>query len=75
MKARIGVVESSKVVEVEVDDLEEFKKGVAEAIGNGAIVWFTDTRGREIGLPADKVAYVEVEGDNDSRSVGFAPAV
>lgn len=75
MRARIGVAESSKVVEIEFDDLDEFKKGVGQALADGAIAWFTDTRGREVGLPADKVAYVEVESEDDSRAVGFAPAV
>lgn len=75
MNVRIGVAESSKVVEVEVEDLDSFKKDVESAVSGGSIAWFTDTKGREVGIPAQKIAFVEVETENGSRSVGFAPAV
>ena len=75
MKVRIGVADSSKTVEIEVEDLDAFKKELASAIGEGEMSWFTDVRGREVGIPAARVAYVEVESDRGSMSVGFAPAV
>jgi hypothetical protein len=39
------------------------------------MAWFTDTKGRTVGIPATKVAYVEIEEDEDGPAVGFAPAI
>jgi hypothetical protein len=75
MKVRIGVAESSKVVEMEVDDLSTFKDHVADAVSGGDVFWAIDTKGREIGIPAARIAYVEVESENADVLVGFAPGV
>lgn len=75
MKVRIGVAESSKVVELEIDDLEAFKKIVEDAVHDGEVAWFTDTRDREVGIPSSRISYVEVETGDDATAVGFAPAV
>lgn len=75
MKVRIGVAESDKIVELEIDDVDAFKKSVASAVESGDMSWFKDTKGREVGIPAARLAYVEVEGEADGRAVGFAPAV
>lgn len=75
MKVRIGVAESSKVVELEVDDLSTFKGQVADAVSSGDVFWTSDTKGREIGIPAARIAYVEVESKDADVLVGFAPGV
>ena len=73
MKARIGVADSSKVVEIEVDDAEDLRAQVEEAISSQqTMVWFTDVKRRTVGVPAGRVAFVEIETDEDRR-VGFAP--
>jgi hypothetical protein len=35
------------------------------------MLWVTDRHGKRIGVPVDKVAYVEV-GSGDNRRIGFA---
>jgi len=35
------------------------------------VLWMTDRRGRRVGIPAAKVAYVEVDGSHEARQVGF----
>ena len=75
MKVRIGVAESSKVVELEVEDLSEFKDQVAAVVASGDVFWTTDTKGREIGIPAARISYVEVESADADVLVGFAPGV
>lgn len=75
MKVRIGVAESSKIVELEVDDLKAFKESVAAAVESGDVFWSTDKKGREVGIPARNIAFVEVESVDTDQAVGFAPAV
>ena len=42
------------------------------ALGAGsAVCWFTDAKGRRVGIPADKIAYVEIDEDGSSKRVGF----
>ena len=36
------------------------------------MLWLTDRRGRKVGVPADKVAYVDIGADAGERRVGFA---
>ncbi|REK17830.1 MAG: DUF3107 family protein [Actinobacteria bacterium] len=73
MKVRIGVAESNKVIELEVEDVEAFKKKVGTEVEEGAVLWFTDTKGREVGIPSSRLAFVEVESQEQNTSVGFAP--
>jgi hypothetical protein len=75
MKVRIGITETSKVVELEADDEKSFKKELEKAVAAGGIAWFTDTKGRTVGIPAANVAFVEMEATEDGPAVGFAPAV
>jgi hypothetical protein len=39
--------------------------------GKGPLMWLTDSKGRKVGIPGDKLAYVEVAGDAADRKVGF----
>jgi hypothetical protein len=38
---------------------------------DGGTLWLTDRRGRQYGVPADKVAYVEIGSTDKSRRIGF----
>jgi hypothetical protein len=71
MKARIGVSETDKQIEVEVEDVKTFKKEVERSVADGGVAWFTDSRGRSVGIPARNIAYVEI--DETDKTVGFAP--
>lgn len=75
MKVRIGILETDKLLELEVDDLKSFKKEIERAVGDGSLGWFTDTKGRSVGIPARNIAFIEIEGSDLDRQVGFAPAV
>jgi hypothetical protein len=35
------------------------------------VIWLTDTKGRRVGVPATRIAYVEVDEDGGSKRVGF----
>ncbi len=75
MKVRIGVAETSKVVELEVDDVDSFKSELERAVSEGGLAWFTDTKGGDVAIPGRSVAFVEIEASESSQAVGFAPAV
>lgn len=74
MKARIGVADSTKVIELEVEDTEDFRSDVEKAFGSTQeVYWFTDTKHRSVGVPVARIAYVEIETEESQRKVGFAP--
>lgn len=75
MRVRIGISNTDKLVELEVDDVKEFRKEIERAVADGNLGWFTDSKGRTVGIPARNVAFIEMEDADSSKTVGFAPAV
>jgi hypothetical protein len=75
VKVRIGIAESTKVIELEVADAQEFESSFTEALGNDEVlVWVEDSKKRRVGIPSARVAYVEIETDDTKTSVGFGPS-
>ena len=71
MKVKIGIAESSRVVELEIDDVDAFEKMLEAEFGSGpGLVWFEDTKARRLGVPKDRIAFVEIDKE-DARPVGF----
>ena len=74
MEVRIGVVYTARELTVETDDsvdvvtARDRERDVEAAT---RCLWLTDTKGRRIGVPVDKIAYVEVAADAGGRKVGF----
>jgi hypothetical protein len=75
MKVRIGISTTDKLLELEVEDPKAFKKEMERAMEEGGLGWFTDSKGRTVGIPARSVAFIEIEDAGDAHTVGFAPAV
>ena len=73
MEVRIGVVYSPKELTVDIDSSpEQIVAHVEKALAESAhMLWMHDDRGRRIGIPLDKIAYVEIAHDDDTRRVGF----
>lgn len=73
---RIGVTYSPREIDLQLaDDIdrEELRTQIDETLGKGdGVLWLTDRRGRDVGVPASKVAYVELDSDSDGRSIGFS---
>jgi hypothetical protein len=73
---RIGVTQSPKEIEVELGsdaDAAKVKAEIEKALGDeGGVLWLTDKRGRQVGVPSAKVAYVEIGSPGDERRIGFA---
>ena len=73
MEVRIGVVHTPKELTLELDaSLDEVKKSIEKALSDDdGVLWLTDSRGRVVGVPSERVAYVEIETDGETRRVGF----
>lgn len=75
MKVRIGISTTDKLLELEVEDAKAFRKEMERAVEQGGLGWFTDSKGRTVGIPARSVAFIEMEDTDGDRTVGFAPAI
>lgn len=75
MDVRIGIVQSMKELDVELPDDADRQQVLADIesalSGDGTILWLTDRKGRQVGVPVGKVAYVEVDPPVSDRRVGF----
>ena len=76
MEVRIGVTYTPKEIEVEVAedmDRETLIASIEEAVSNdGRVLWLTDRKGRRVGVPSSKLAYVEIDPGTHDRRVGFS---
>ncbi len=75
MDVRIGITHTPKELEVEMPDDADRDKVVADIekllkTGDG-VLWLTDRKGRRVGIPVVKIAYVEVGAPATERRVGF----
>jgi disulfide oxidoreductase YuzD len=71
MEVKIGVVYSAKEHQLEVEGTEESVAACIEAGLSGPMLWLTDTKGRRVGVPTDKIAYIEILGEDAAKKVGF----
>jgi Protein of unknown function (DUF3107) len=73
MEIRIGVVHTPKELSVELEGTaDEIVATIDKALSDGtAIFWVTDTKGRRIGVPTARIAYIEVDEDGANKRVGF----
>ena len=73
MEVKIGVVYSAKELSVELDGkADEVVATIEDALKGGApVLWMTDKKGRRVGVPSDKVAYIEVAEEDHTKRVGF----
>lgn len=76
MDIRIGVTQASREIAVEVDDdakVRQALKASVESAMKGEIdtLWITDKKGRDIAVPATKIAYVEIGSADADRRIGF----
>lgn len=72
---RIGVTQAPRELTIELaDDVDrdDLKSRVEAALsGTTDVLWITDKRGKEVGVPSAKLAYVEVGSPDGSRRIGF----
>ena len=71
---RIGVTQAPRELTVEMpdDERDETLTHVEAALGGAVdVLWLTDKRGRRVGVPAAKIAYVEIGTADGDRRIGF----
>jgi Protein of unknown function (DUF3107) len=62
-------------VELPTDaDRDQVMKDVEAALGSDQVLWLTDRKGRRVGVPASRIAYVELGTPASDRVVGFGAA-
>ncbi len=71
MEIKVGIQYVNREVTVETDEsAAEVEKAFSDAVSNGAVLTLTDTRGRKVMVPGEKIAYLEL-GEENARRVGF----
>jgi hypothetical protein len=71
---RIGLTQTPRELEVQLEegaDPAGIRSQVDAAIKDGSTLWLTDRKGRQIGVPAEKLSYVEIGSPTDERRIGF----
>jgi hypothetical protein len=72
---RIGVTQAPRELSLELaddTDRDALRAQIDAAITKGdQVLWLTDRRGRQIAVPIDKLAYVEVGPPDGDRRIGF----
>jgi hypothetical protein len=72
VKVRIGIADTTKVVDFEIEDAKAFEAAVEEAFSSDtALLWFQDSKQRRVGFPRDRFGYVEIETEATPTTVGF----
>ncbi len=71
MEVKIGVQNANRELTIDADlAADEIEERVTKAIAAGGVLTLSDTRGRRVVVPADKLAYVDVS-TGVSGQVGF----
>ena len=73
MDVKIGVVYTSKELLLELDGAaDEVRAVIDDALAKkDPLLWLTDSKGRRVAVPTDKIAYIELSTDDSSHKIGF----
>ena len=74
MDVRIGVTHAPRELTIELpdDEREEVNTRIEAALSGAAdVLWLIDKRGRRVGVPSEKIAYIEVGTADGDRRIGF----
>jgi hypothetical protein len=71
MEVKIGVQNANRELTVDTDlDANEVEELVSKAITGGGVISLSDTKGRRVVVPVEKLAYVEIT-TSTAGQVGF----
>lgn len=74
MDVAIGIQFAFRELNVETEQSSETVKGLIDkAFQDGEkVLWLTDKRGKQVAIPLEKLAYIEVGADASDKRVGFS---
>ena len=71
MEVKIGVIHASRELTIDTGlDAAEVEERVREALTSGGLLSLTDSKGRRVVVPVEKLAYVEIS-TSTAGQVGF----
>lgn len=71
MEVKIGIQSVPRELIVETkSSIEEVERALAAAVGENGVFTLGDDKGGRVLVPADKIAYLEISG-NEPRRIGF----
>ena len=69
------MTQAPRELSIELDDdadRDDLKARIEAALsGASDVLWITDKRGKDVGIPAAKLAYVELGSAEGDRRIGF----
>lgn len=75
MDLRIGIAQTSQVIELELDeetDRAALKKQIDESLSESdAVLWIVDRKGKETAVPSSRISFVELSSVDPDRRIGF----
>ena len=75
MDVRIGVTQAPREINVELAedaDRDEINSRIEAALaGASDVLWIVDKRGKDVGVPSARIAYVELGSSDSDRKIGF----
>jgi hypothetical protein len=73
---RIGVTYSPREIDLQLGDdadSDALRAQVDEVLADETrVLWLTDKKGNQVGVPSSKIAYVEIGSSSEGRSFGFS---
>ena len=65
----------ARELEFEVDDADAVVKSIEKAMAaDDDLVWIVDSKGTRHGVAVEKIAFIEVEAEDNGGGVGFGSA-
>ncbi|MEM7341673.1 MAG: DUF3107 domain-containing protein [Actinomycetota bacterium] len=75
MDVRIGIAQSGQILEIELAedaDRDEVKARLdAVLAGTEQVLWLTDRKGKDTGVSAERVSFIELSSADTDRRIGF----
>ncbi len=75
MDVRIGIAQTGQVIEIELPegtDRAELRKQLDTTLADeSAVLWITDRKGKDVGIPATRISFVELGSADQERRIGF----
>lgn len=71
MEVRIGVLHASRELSIDTTlDADQVEEAVRSALGDGGVLALSDSKGRRLVVPVEKLGYVEIS-TSVAGQVGF----